>query len=705
VVRVAVPSGLRAAAILLLAAAGACRKAPASAFDRWRSVVASGAATVAAPAAIRAAAEEWCGRLGLLGPPRFVLSLDDEEGAFVRIQAGRGLLPRQGPVEVTVDGLRVGREFFRDPADVALVAWDSTGPPFGILAPDPFAVAELLSSLELPGNPCVRVYRGGELEAEWDLTPEGSLREGSERHPGAGLRRFQESPLGPVAGAPGLRFFLAPEDGEARPPLPAALVALLRETLARLEALAGASAERPFEVFVHSHPEDLIEVAGAFRGAWGNPSGRRLHALADGGLRGEAAAELARLAGRSLLGRAAEPWMEIGLAAACSGERLGMPVEEIAARLRRAGAAASLADLRDRRARLSPFRVEASAAALVVGIFAAAGRERFRRFYRGEECPWTDGELESVLEATLERWSRARPVGPRIPIPGGFGQGIHLAGLAGEIDTRGFDWSLERIREAGAGWIALRPSVSLRRAWEGGGLDFDPLERGVSDASSLAWALRRARSLGLRRALGPPFFPAVAGGHWLEGDPHAPSQDAEALSTRGFDAAVHLAVLAEAAGADLLLLGGDWAAPPGLWSRILASCRAIYSGPIAFCPRAWPGEGGPLPPDGLEYLAFRFPGSAEPGENPAAFVRRVAESARGARSLAVLIVEEGFPLPRPGRIGREFLDRARALLHSASMRPEISLLLWRLGPADPSLLAPLFARPVDLLAPRSEDGR
>src|SRR5262249_3073926 len=145
-----------------------------------------------------------------------------------------------------------------------------------------------------------------------------------------------------------------------------------------------------------------------------------------------------------------------------------------------------------------------------------------------------------------------------------------------------FDSCLDRIREAGGGWVAMRIAVPLRRPWEGCGLGFDPSDGAAHRPGTVLGALRRARSCGARVALGPPFVRAGAGGHWIEGDTHPGPREPALVAQRSFDAAVHLAVLAEAADADLLVLGGELEAPQADGARTLASCRAIYPGPIAF---------------------------------------------------------------------------------------------------------------------------
>jgi hypothetical protein len=665
-------------ALLVAASVGACGGRSESAFSRWRSCLASGRAGVSAPASIRPAAEQWAARLTALGPPRFSLVPAGARDELVAIHAGRGFLSGHGPVAVTAEGLAVAGEIFRDPSDVALVAWAPASPPYVLLGLDPSAVADLLPFLDLPRNPCVRIFRGGAREAEWELAPDGSARLDSARRPGARLREFVE--WGGAA-TPGLRFLVPPSDaGGSAPPSPG-LLAILGATLGRVEAMAGARIEGPLPIFVHPHPEDLAAATGVLRLAHAEPAARRLHVIPEEEARGEAASELARLAARSLLGRPAEAWMEIGLAAACSEERAGMALPELGARLRRCGGAVSLADLREeaRRVRLSPLRVEATAAALIAGVFAAAGPERWRRFYRGEEAPWTDGELEATLAASLDRWAWKGPPSPRGGSPrralGTFGQGVHLDAGGEELSRRSFDESLEALRRTGVRWISLRVPAPLRRGWEEASLDCEPSDGDAPDPSVLAWAVRRAHRSGLLVALGPPFFAAVSEGRWVEGDERPRPRGLDPRPSRALDAALHLALVAEAAGADLLFLGGEGGAPPGEWSRTLSACRGIYSGPIAFRPGS--KEGALAAPPGFDYLALSPRGGT--GADPAAQAREIAEAARGQRALAIVIEAGEIPAqPSPSpEDSIAALESAIAFLREASRRPEIPLVLWR----------------------------
>ncbi|MGH7150078.1 MAG: hypothetical protein ACREIU_05245, partial [Planctomycetota bacterium] len=346
--------------------------------------------------------------------------------------------------------------------------------------------------------------------------------------------------------------------------------------------------------------------------------------------------------------------------------------------------------------RLSPLRVETTAAALLAGVFASAGPERWRRFYRGEESPWTDGELEAVLASSLDRWARGGLPFPRGSSPqralGGFGQGVHVDAGGEDLSSRSFEEALRDLRRTGARWISLRVPTPLRRGWGGSTFEFEPSDGGTPDASVLARAVHRARRCGLLTALGPPFFAAVSEGHWVEGDERPRVRGGDARQSRALDAALHLALVAEACGADLLFLGGEGPASPGEWSRTLSACRGIYSGPIAFRPGS--SEGALAAPPGFDYLALAPRGGR--GVDPAAQARDIAEAARGQRTLAIVVEAGEMPArvaPSP-EDATASLESALAFLREASRRPEIPLVLWRrMDSSSLSRILPAAAAP------------
>ena len=504
-----------------------------------------------------------------------------------------------------------GRAFAGSSDVLAAVVEDPERPglPLTFLyANQPETLRSEYARLEPCWKPWLRVYRAGDLALEGPLagTAGGSLVDvdGVRARELAGYVRWP-------ARADGLQGRASRDVEPAQRDAYLDAVARARREAARW--LGPKEDLRPLRLVLHGRVEGFAACAtSAGLSSW-NAGKNEIHALVVRDVPTDGGRAAARLLAEECLGPPSEVWLGDGAAVLGAGSWWGRGLEEWTAELRLGGLSPSVASLVDPRAAEtnSPHAILPLRAALFRYLLESRGEAGVRGLWTGASRLAVDAELEKAFLAWLDDAAvahrpavEARRAGRRGALLGGaFLSGVGVE-EPGRSPSRGFGStafleSLAQARAIGANAAALscfavaEPDPPAIPDLAGDAHAIEPIG---GDAAVLA-GLRQARASGMRTLLQPHLLTAPAGTLAGRGP-----QGQETSWKKFFDAyerfAVHAGLLAELAGADGLVLGGDLpestgARDPGAgaqvtawkragWGRVLGAARGSFSGAITW---------------------------------------------------------------------------------------------------------------------------
>jgi hypothetical protein len=551
--------------------------------------------------------------------------------------------------------------------------------------------------------PSVRVWRAGDLLAEGELDPDGSLRAGT-------LRRFEVERLAaadPVRRAPGIA--LAGEvDAELKGAYLEALSRVRASVLAEVDEARGAAPELCVVAF--EHPEDLARATGRFELAVENPRTGAVAALVAPGL-DDGGAAAARALVRALIGPPARAWVAEGFGVLAAGTWWGRELEPWVAGLASGGLVPSSAgEVLGDDAGLSVHLVAPLRAAFLghwlAGLSGVERRGALAGLWSGAraidlDAAWpaflehlaglavrhTEARAQDRAERSARFEARSFRRGVNLCAPLDVPPGVPPGALRG-FGTRAAERSVQRLRWLGANSVAI---VAQGLSFPGDPrAPFEPLSPHpalIDSDLALVTAMRHAAGRGLGVMLRPLVFETPSG-HWAAD--HAEESEARAavFFERYGRLLLHAALLAELGGAELLCVGselpkatrsdpaGDPWIPdftnlsPDRWRALIDRARGAFGGALTYAadPRGEAQRIGfwdalDLPGIDLYGSLTMPPGEpTRPDDSMEVSAQRIA--LRTAIKLGVdfgrpcLVIEIGFP---SSAMGWQFTDETRGL--------------------------------------------
>lgn len=437
-----------------------------------------------------------------------------------------------------------------------------------LLANHPLALTRLAARIEPGWKPWIRFYRAGELSLEGPLSVDGRILENL-------LVDLDAARAGALAAyvaqsdREGLWIAAAPELDTPR--REAYLAAVARARAETFRWAGSAETPRVLRMILHARPENLAAcVPGAQLSSW-NHAKNEVHALVAPSIPDDGGSAAARALAEELLGHPAQAWLADGAAVYASGIWWGQDLWRWTAGLRLGGIAVAIASLVD------PLAEEVNSSHAILPLRAALFRFLLESRGEGQVRGLWQGTIELTVDAELERtfqsWlddlaAQQRPTieARRNGRAAALLSGPFLSAVAIEEPSRSpqrgfgserFLQSLRDVRGIGARGVVLTCFVAAERdptavpdPIDGHG----PLEPFETDLRIFA-GLLQARASGMKTILQPHLLTAPAGtiaGTGPQGDENG--------WRRFFDGygryAVHVALLAELAEADGLVLGG-----------------------------------------------------------------------------------------------------------------------------------------------------